>query len=589
MLKLLTSTSDGSLLRLLAYLVPHKQHLLIIASSLLVFSAVDAGMIYFIKPLIDDGLAKTDSNVLQVGAALIFAIFLLRGAASFLANYSMAYVSNSVTYKIRNQAFVHLMSLPLSYFSQHPKGKLISKITYDAEQLAKATSETLVILIRESLIVCILLAVMFYTSWQLSLIFLIIGPVIAWVIHQVSGRFKVVSKSVQTAMGEMTIRCEQAINNHQQVLCLGTLGIEAERFDNINNSNRRQMMKLASAEAFSNPVIQLIASLAIVFVLLSSSIPGVLNTLTPGTFTTILVAMGSLLRPLKQLSKVNLLLQRGIAAAESLFQLLDENPEVDSGAKVIKSLKQGISFEHLSFNYVNSKTPTLRNVSLSIRKNTFVAIVGQSGSGKSTLVSLLLRLHTENNPSILIDGQPINDFTLKSYRKMFALVSQNVQLIDGTIAENICYGCTEQVNKDDLFRAVKQASLWDFIQKQPNNIDTPVGENGCLLSGGQKQRVAIARAILSKAPILIFDEPTSALDAASEQRIFKTLNTLAEDKTIIMVTHNLGLVSQVDQIFVMSNGELIDSGTHEQLINRSRHYSLLYQQHNSGGGSRVRS
>lgn len=421
--------------------------------------------------------------------------------------------------------------------------------------------------------------------YQLATIsdFLIIGPVIAWVIHQVSGRFKVVSKSVQTAMGEMTIRCEQAINNHQQVLCLGTLGIEAERFDNINNSNRRQMMKLASAEAFSNPVIQLIASLAIVFVLLSSSIPGVLNTLTPGTFTTILVAMGSLLRPLKQLSKVNLLLQRGIAAAESLFQLLDENPEVDSGAKVIKSLKQGISFEHLSFNYVNSKTPTLRNVSLSIRKNTFVAIVGQSGSGKSTLVSLLLRLHTENNPSILIDGQPINDFTLKSYRKMFALVSQNVQLIDGTIAENICYGCTEQVNKDDLFRAVKQASLWDFIQKQPNNIDTPVGENGCLLSGGQKQRVAIARAILSKAPILIFDEPTSALDAASEQRIFKTLNTLAEDKTIIMVTHNLGLVSQVDQIFVMSNGELIDSGTHEQLINRSRHYSLLYQQHNSGG------
>ncbi|MGL1956334.1 MAG: ABC transporter transmembrane domain-containing protein [Colwellia sp.] len=567
-----------SLLRLLSYLVPHKRYLLVVSVSLFVFSGVDAGMIYFIKPLIDDGLAKANGNVLQLGALLVFIIFLLRGITSFIANYGMAYVSNSVTYTIRNQAFSHLMRLPLSYFSQHSKGKLISKITYDAEQLAKATAETLVVLIRELIIILVLLSVMFYTNWQLSLIFLLIGPVIALVISKVSFRFKRVSRNVQTAMGDMTTRCEQAINNHQQIICLATAKVEAEKFAQFNNTNRRQMMKLASAVALSNPVIQLIASLAIVSILLLSSIEGVINTLTAGTFTTILIAMGSLLRPLKQLSKVNYLMQRGLAAADSLFELLNEKPEVDLGRLKATSFDYDIKVNRLSFKYLNSEQYALKNFSITVKKNSFVAIVGQSGSGKSTLISLLMRLYPVSLNSILMDNQSINNFTLNSYRKMFALVSQNIQLIDGTIAENICYGLSEPVTELDIKQAINSACIREFVQQLPDQLETKIGENGCLLSGGQRQRIAIARAILSEAPILILDEATSALDTISGQAIINMLGCLIGKKTIIMVTHELSLLKQVDQIYLFSHGKIIESGDHEQLLSQSGKYFQMYQQ-----------
>lgn len=564
--------------QLLQYFLPHKRILVGIALSLAVFSLVDAGMIYFIKPLIDDGLASSNSSVLRTGSILVIAIFLIRGIASFAANYGMAYVSNNITYTIRNQAFTHLMTLPKSYFSQVAKGKIISKITYDAEQLSKATADTLVILVRELLIIVVLLAIMFYASWQLSLIFLVLGPMIAWVIKKVSRRFKKISRNVQDVMGELTSASEQAINNHQDILCLRTGKVESQRFCTINNRNRRQMMKLASASAISSPVVQLISSFAIASILFIASIDGIIENISAGTFTTTLVAMGSLLRPLKQLTKVNFLLQRGLAAAESLFELLNEKAELDQGSGIKSTLTQQISIKELSFGYPNAEGLALKKVDLSIKKNSFTAIVGPSGSGKSTIAQLLMRLYPVAENKIIIDDAPIETLKLTSLRSMFSLVSQNIQLIDDTISANIRYGLSREVTEQELETVAKVARVWDFAQNLPEKLDASVGENGCLLSGGQRQRISIARALLSQTPILILDEATSALDALSERAIEKALQDLQGHKTIILIAHRLSTVKKADQILVLSDGEIIERGDHSHLLSQQGIYYQMCKQ-----------
>jgi len=374
--------APGVIRRLLRYFDPHRSLLIIAILGLAMFSLVDAGMIYFIQPLIDDGLAKANGMVLKMGALLILGIFLLRGLASFVANYTMAYVSSKITCLIRQQAFDHLQTLPLTFFQQHNSGNLISKVTYDAEQLSRATSETFLTLIRESLIVLVLLGIMFYSSWQLSLIFLFVGPVIALVINRVSKRFKQVSTHLQDAMGEVTRHCEQSISNHREILAFATQTYEQQRFARVNQNNRQQTMKLATASAISNPVVQLIASFAIAGVLWLSSLEGVIDQISVGTFTTTLVAMGSLLRPLKQLTNINQSLQRGLAAANSLFTLLDEPAERDKGTQTPLAFSHQLTITDLSFHYPGQEQAVLKNINIQLNKGQTLALVGKSGTCK---------------------------------------------------------------------------------------------------------------------------------------------------------------------------------------------------------------
>lgn len=567
--------------RLLSYFKPHKSVLLFTLFCVCIFSLVDAGMIYFIKPLIDDGLARADSSVLEIGALLVILIFAVRGIASFGFNYCLAYISSKVTFTIRQQAFNHLQFLPVSYFQQNRSGKLISKFIYDSEQISKATSDAFLICIRESLIVLVLLAIMFYSSWQLSLIFLIVGPMIALVINVVSRRFKKISGELQNSMGEVTRQCEQSISNHKEVLAYSTQELEQDEFKLANNNHRQQTMKLASATAISNPVVQLIASLAIAAVLWLASIDGVIQQLSAGTFTTTLVAMGSLLRPLKQLTNVNQILQRGLVAADSLFQLLAEKKESDQGEVVCAGFNKSLVIKDLNFSYPNQDELVLKNINCQIDKGQTIALVGESGSGKTTLFNLLLRFYPLSNNEVSamsVDGQSINDLTLESLRQQFSLVSQKIVLFDDSIAANIRYGCRDNVTREEIEAAAKAAHVLDFANVLPNGLDTQIGENGSLLSGGQIQRIAIARAFLRDAPILLLDEATSALDSQSEARIQQALAELQQNKTTLIIAHRLSSIRTADQILVLKKGQIIERGDHEQLMKNKAYYYQLHQQ-----------
>jgi len=585
--KLSTMTNNNTLIenskpsanlysRLFSYYRVYKKLIFIGLAGLCLFSLVDAGMIYFVKPLIDQGLGKADSHTLQLGALLVIAIFLLRGIASFTSSYAIAYISSKVTYRIRQQAFDKLLFLPREYFDLNSRGSLISKIIYDTEQLSQAFSSAVVIAIRESVIILVLFSMMVYNSWQLTAIFLFIVPIIALIINKVSKRFKNISHKLQNSMGQVSNKTEQAILNQQEIVLLDTRTQISTQFEKINNHNRQQNMKLQATSAISNPVIQLIASFAIAAVLLLASIDQVLNQLTPGSFTLILIAMGSLLKPLKQLSNINQQLQKGLIAANSLFSFLDQQEEHDTGKKHLSKQCSNISFNNLSFTYHGKTQPALSNFSLNIKAGTSIAFVGESGSGKSTLARLLLRLYQSPKQSILINDIAIEDYSLTSLRAQFAFVSQDIVLIDDTLANNISFGCHRDVTDIEIEQAAINANVMAFAKELPLGLNTEIGENGRNLSGGQRQRVAIARAILRDASIIVLDEATSALDNHSEKHIQQALTRLTQNKTVLIIAHKLSSIQHVDEIIVINKGRLIEQGNHKTLLAKAGYYQALY-------------
>ena len=563
--------------RLFSYYRVYKKLIFIAIAGLSLFSIVDAGMIYFVKPLIDQGLGKADSNTLQLGALLVIGIFSLRGMASFISSYAIAYISSKVTYRIRQQAFDKLLFLPREYFDHHSRGSLISKIIYDTEQLSQAFSSAVVIAIRESVIILVLFSMMLYNSWQLTAIFLFIVPIIAFIINKVSKRFKHISRKLQSSMGQVSHKTEQAILNQQEIILLNTSATISAQFEKINNHNRQQNMKLQATSAMSNPVIQLIASFAIAIVLLLASIDQVLNQLTPGSFTLILIAMASLLKPLKQLSNINQQLQKGLIAATSIFDFLDEQEEQDTGNKHLSKQCVTITFNNLSFTYRGKDKPALHNFSLTIKGGTSVGIVGESGSGKSTLARLLLRLYQAPKQSMYINDIAIEEYSLSSLRAQFAFVSQDIVLINDTLVNNVHFGCNRTVSDAEVKQALIAANVMEFAKDLPLGLHTDVGENGRNLSGGQRQRIAIARAMLRDASIIVLDEATSALDNHSEKHIQEAMTRLTHNKTVLIIAHKLSSIQHVDKIIVINKGRLIEQGTHKELLFQSGYYQALYR------------
>ncbi len=564
--------------RLFSYFSSHKPKIALALLALCVFSIVDAGMIYFVKPLVDDGLAQSNSATLKMGALLVVVIFLVRGSAGFVYNYILSYISNYITYDIRQQVFDKLQCLPMGYFDKYNGGTLISKLIYDTEQISKATSSALVTVFRESIIVLVLLAMMFYQSWKLSLVFVLIGPLIAFIIMKVTKRFKQVSIALQNSMGDITKVAEQSLTNHQEILAYNMANRLSKQFLKANNRNRQQMMKLATASALSNPTIQLVASFSISAVLLLASNESIIQELTPGTFTMVLFAIGSLLRPLKQLTTVNQQLQRGIAAANSIFELLDQHEEHDDGNKILSGESFSIEFKQLNFSYPLSASFTLNDIAFVIPVKTSIAIVGETGSGKSTLANLLLRLYDVPASSIYINDTPIELYGLASLRSNIAFVSQQIVLFDDSLANNILFGCEREVTRAELENIAKKSNVMAFASSLPLGLDSAIGENGCLLSGGQRQRVAIARAMLKDAPIVILDEATSALDNKSEFLIQQAFNRLGVNKTMVIIAHRLSTVEKADQIIVLNQGRIVERGNHQTLISNGSTYYEMYQQ-----------
>ncbi|MAO67813.1 MULTISPECIES: lipid A export permease/ATP-binding protein MsbA [Idiomarina] len=569
--------------RLLGYIKPYKAAFTLAIICMIGYSAIDTLFLSQIETLIDDGLTEQDSKILLYGALFVPFIFILRGLLNVASSYFLHWVGFKVVTKMRQQLFDHMMKLPVSFHDQHSTGDLISKITYDTQQVAEASSRALLVLIKEGAFVIGLLGLMFYQSWQLSLVFLVVGPLIAKVVGVVSKRFRKVSSRIQTAMGNVTTTAEQMINGHKVVVMHQGQKGESARFSEINNITRNQNMKLVNTRAISTSVIQFIASLSLSMVLVIASFPVMLGELSAGAFTTLLTAMIMLLRPLKQLTNVNSDFQRGIAAATSVFDILDEPIEIDKGSRVIDRAAGDIVFEDVTFAYQKDDEPALQQINFSVKQGKTLALVGRSGSGKSTISNLLTRFYDVEQGRILLDGYNINDYKLKCLRRQFALVSQNVTLFNDTIANNIAYGAAKELSREQITKAAEQAYVTEFTDNMPKGLDTMVGENGVMLSGGQRQRIAIARALLQDAPILILDEATSALDTESERHIQDALGTLRQNRTAIVIAHRLSTIENADEIIVMDNGEIVERGTHQQLLD---HEGAYYQLHNlqfSGG------
>nr|WP_246550388.1 lipid A ABC transporter ATP-binding protein/permease MsbA [Photorhabdus caribbeanensis] len=563
--------------RLWPIISPFRIGLIVAAVALILNAAGDTLMLSLLKPLLDEGFGKASSDVLKWMPLIVIALMIMRGLSGFVSSYCISWVSGKVVMQMRRRLFSHMMGMPVSFFDQQSTGTLLSRITYDSEQVASSSSSALITVVREGASIIGLFVLMFYYSWQLSLILIVIAPIVSLVIRMVSKRFRDISKNMQNSMGQVTASAEQMLKGHKEVLIFGGQKVETERFNKVSNHMRQQGMKMVSASSISDPIIQLIASFALAFVLYAASFPEIMDTLTAGKITVVFSSMIALMRPLKSLTNVNAQFQRGMAACQTLFAILDMEQEKDDGKLELKKADGNIEFRNVTFCYPTKELPALQNISMHIPAGKIVALVGRSGSGKSTIANLLTRFYDVNEGSILLDDHDLREYTLSSLRGQVALVSQNVHLFNDTVANNIAYASENQYSREEIEKAAEMAYAMDFIRKLDNGLDTVIGENGVLLSGGQRQRIAIARALLRDSPVLILDEATSALDTESERAIQAALDELQKNRTSLVIAHRLSTIEKADEILVIEDGHIVERGNHLSLLEQNGVYSQLHR------------
>lgn len=561
------------------YIANYKLGLIVAIVALVINAASDTLMLSMLKPLLDQGFTYDDvaGDFLKWMPVYLVVLMVVRGLSSFVSAYCLSWVSGNVVMTMRRRMFNHFMKMPVSFFDQESSGALLSRITYDSEQVASATSSALVSLVREGASILGLMILMFWSSWQLSAILLVIAPVVAFSIRVVSKRFRRISSNMQDAMGSVTSSAEQMLKGHKVVLSYGGQDVEKARFDKVSNRMRQQTMKLVSAQAIANPVIQLIASMALVVVLVLANTEAIRSELTAGTFAVVFGAMFGLMRPLKSLTNVTSQFQRGMAACHSLFNLMELDTEKDTGEHEADRVKGDIQVDNVVFTYPSKEAPALRNVSFELPAGQTLALVGRSGSGKSTIANLLTRFYDIDSGTITLDGVPIDEYKLANLRQHVAVVSQNVHLFNDTVANNIAYAAEDQFTREQIIEAAKLAYADDFIRELDEGYDTIIGENGVSLSGGQRQRLAIARALLRNSPVLILDEATSALDTESERAIQAALDELQKNRTVLVIAHRLSTIEDADQILVVDEGEIVERGNHQALLEQDGAYAQLHR------------
>lgn len=551
-------------------------YLVVITICLVINGASDTYLLSLIQPLLDKGFAQNNHSFLFNLAFIVLGLFVVRGLSSYISGYVLAWISGHIVMGMRQELFAHFAYSPVSFYDQNSTGRLLSRIVYDSEQVAASSADCLISVVRESIYLAGLVIVMFYNSWQLSMILLIIGPIVGILITIISKRFRKLSKSIQNSMGIVTSSAEQMLKGHKEVLIFGAQDTEINAFNKASNRIRQLGMKMVSISELSTPFIQMIGSFALAFILILASFKDTLG-LTPGEFTVVFSAMIALLKPLKELTKVNAKFQRGMAACQTIFNLLDMPLEQDEGKIVLKKAKGEIEFRNVTFKYPTREKPALVNVSFKVPVGKSIALVGRSGSGKTTIASLLTRFYDIEEGEILLDGINIKEYTLASLREQIGLVSQNVHLFHDTVRNNITYAKQGQYSEEQIVNAAQNAYAMDFVKNLEHGLDTIIGENGVLLSGGQRQRVAIARALLRDNPILILDEATSALDTESERAIQSALNELQKNRTSLVIAHRLSTIENADEILVMSDGQIVERGNHQELISKNGTYAQLHQ------------
>lgn len=562
--------------RLLAYVKPFWLAFGLAIVGNVIYAAASTGMAAAMEHVIQAIENPTQENRILI-TLLIIGVFSLRGVGTFMSQYFISYVGRQVVNALRNQVFDRLMTLPSRYFDNNASGRLVSKLTFNVEQVAEASTNAITIIFREGLTIIGLLGFMFYTNWKLTLIFLAIGPVIAGVVSYASKRFRRISQRIQGSMGDITHVASESITGYRVVRTFGGEDYERERFRDVSERNLTQSLKMASTQAISVPVIQVLVAIAIaalVWVMLSPEIRG---SMTTGQLVAFITAATTMAKPIRQVTSVHARIQKGVAAAQDVFSTMDEESESDQGHFAPERVTGNIRFDQVCFRYQDQLDDVLHDITLEITTGQSIALVGRSGSGKSTLVSLLPRFYDHTRGEILIDGVPLGEFDLKALRAQIALVTQNVVLFNDTIAANIAYGSLGSRTEAEILEAAAKAHALEFIERMPQGLNTVIGDNGVMLSGGQRQRLAIARALLKDAPILILDEATSALDTESERNIQQALEAVMAGRTTLVIAHRLSTIEKADRILVMDNGRIVESGNHDELLAAGGAYAQLHQ------------
>lgn len=569
-------TGSETYRRLLEYVWPHKKQVMFGIAGLVGYSLTDTAFAYLMKPLLDAGFVERDRSAIGLIPLLIILIFVIRGVSGYASTYYISWAGWKVIKSIRSEIFNKYLNLPTQYYDNASSGELISKITFNSQNVANAATSALTVIVRDTLTVIGLFSLLFYLSWQLSLCFLLIGPIIGIIVNRVSRVFRRISHGIQDSMGEVSHVIEEAVEGQRVVKIFGGHEYERGQFEKVNELNRELNMRQTAAKAANVPIIQFLIAVALSIIIYLATSGTMIEDISPGTFMAFVSAMLMLFAPVRRLTMLNLQLQKGIAAGESLFAILDQEPEPDFGTRKLDTVKGDISFSNVVFRYSDDKPAVLDEVSLDIKAGETIALVGESGSGKTSLVNLLPRLYQLNGGQITVDDVSINDIKLDSLRSKIAYVSQDVTLFNDTIANNIAYGALGDVPLEQVKEASIAAHADDFIQRLDDGYNTYIGENGVMLSGGQRQRLAIARALLKNAPILILDEATSALDTQSERKVQEGLDTLLKGRTTLVIAHRLSTIENADRIVVMRHGKLAEQGTHTELLQAGGHYAYLH-------------
>ncbi len=570
-------TSAQLYLRLLGYVKPYWRTFALSIIAMAVTAATEPLLPALLKPMLDGTFIHKDDTVIRLAPILIVLIFFVRGVSSFVGTYAIGWVGNKVVMDLRKKMFDKLLTLPTQFYDNHATGNLISKLTFDVTQVTAAATSVVTVLVRDTIIIVGLLGWLFYLNWKLTLLSLIMVPVIAFILKIINGRLRDASRNSQRAMGDITQVIEESVAAHKVVKLFGGQQYEGDRFSDQANWVRRHTMKQTMAAAANVPIVQMIAAIALSAIVYLVTIQSRTDETTVGGFLSFIAAMLMLTAPIKRMTAVNEFLQRGLAASESVFELLDRPGEVDTGEVTMERAKGRIVFEHVSLSYHQDDRLALHDICLEIPAGQAVALVGASGGGKTTLANLVPRFYPLSSGRITLDGYDLADLTLASLRANIALVSQEVVLFNDTIAANIAYGQMREVPEVEIIAAARAAHAMEFISEMPQGLNTLVGERGVKLSGGQRQRIAIARAILKNAPILILDEATSALDSESERHVQAALETLMQGRTSLVIAHRLSTIENADRIVVLQQGEIVETGTHHELLAMNGVYAQLHR------------
>ena len=559
--------------RLFKYSWKYKYVLFLSVIALVILSLTNTAFLVIIKKITDQGFINQSEHRRISLALMLLGVMFTRAFSGFVSSYSMDWVSTKVVESLRCDAFKRIMHFPISYFDKHSSSFVVSKITYDAEQLSNVATKITLTLIKDGLTIVGIISYMLYLDWQLTLIFSLLGPLMAVYLSAMSPRLRSAGKTVQETMGKMTMASDEAISGQRIVKIFGSSQYEILRFSKITAKIRQTHNKLSRLYSLNSLTVELLAAIA-----LSSIVFYSFGKFTAGEFAAFFGALLMLIAPIKNLTAVNDRNQVGLSAAQSVFGLIDQELELNTGTKIIKRAKGNIRFYDVFFKYENAKVDILKNINLNIKAGEKIALVGKSGGGKTTLINLIPKFYNIDEGKILLDGIDIRDLKLQSLRNQFSLVSQDTILFNDTIFNNIAYGALDRsVTKEDVKKAAIASNAWEFIEPLENQLDHEIGDRGVRLSGGQRQRIAIARAILKNAPILLLDEATSALDSHSEKYVQSALDNLMKNRTTIVIAHRLSTILNADRIVVIEKSRIIDTGTHKELIKRCKHYSVLYK------------